>query len=82
MKEENEEIKTTIETITLIQHTVSNIMNTLKEFEDRMHDMELEIESMYDDSHKKITQSQLRELQKEVAKLADEPIGMLFTRLA
>lgn len=82
MKEENEEIKTTIETITLIQHTVSNIMNTLKEFEDRMHDMELEIESMYDDSHKQITQSQLRELQKEVAKLADEPIGMLFTRLA
>jgi len=52
-------------------------LKAIKEMKEFVHD---EVETLYNDLQNLISlRAQVRELQEEVAKLAGEPVGMLFT---
>ncbi len=56
-------------------------LETLREVKEMKTFVKEEIDSLFEDlKHLQDVRRQIRELQEEVAKLAGEPVGMLFTK--
>ena len=77
----DENMKEVTETIGLMQATLANLIEGMKNIERRLEGMGQDLDNLYtEDKDIGLVRGAVRELQDEVAKMANQPVGMMFVR--
>ena len=77
----DENMKEVMETIGLMQATLANLIEGMKNMERRLEGIGQDLDNLYtEDKDIGLVRGAVRELQDEVAKMANQPVGMMFVR--
>jgi len=77
----DENMKEVTETIGLMQATLANLIEGMKNMERRLEGIGQDLDNLYaEDKDIGLVRGAVRELQDEVAKMANQPVGMMFVR--
>lgn len=77
----DENMKEVMETIGLMQATLANLIEGMKNMERRLEGLGQDLDNLYtEDKDIGLVRGAVRELQDEVAKMANQPVGMMFVR--
>ncbi len=70
-----------IKTMSVMQHTVNNLIEGVKNMERKIEALASDLDGLYAEDKTNLTLlSAVREIQDEVAKMANQPVGMMFVR--
>lgn len=70
-----------IKTMSVMQHTVNNLIEGVKNMERKIEVLASDLDGLYAEDKTNLTLlSAVREIQDEVAKMANQPVGMMFVR--
>lgn len=79
----DENMKEMAETIGLVQATLANLIDGMNNMERRINILAEDMDNLYsEDKDIGRVRSAVIELQEEVAKMANQPVGMMFVRRA
>ncbi len=79
----DENMKEMAETIGLMQATLANLIDGMNNMERRINILAEDMDNLYsEDKDIGRVRSAVIELQEEVAKMANQPVGMMFVRRA
>lgn len=79
----DENMKEMAETIGLVQATLANLIDGMNNMERRINTLAEDMDNLYsEDKGIGRVRSAVIELQEEVAKMANQPVGMMFVRRA
>lgn len=79
----DENMKEMAETIGLMQATLANLIDGMNNMERRINTLAEDMDNLYsEDKDIGRVRSAVIELQEEVAKMANQPVGMMFVRRA
>jgi uncharacterized protein YoxC len=79
----DENMKEMAETIGLVQATLANLIDGMNNMERRINTLAEDMDNLYsEDKDIGRVRSAVIELQEEVAKMANQPVGMMFVRRA
>lgn len=79
----DENMKEMAETIGLVQATLANLIDGMNNMERRINILAEDMDNLYsEDKGIGRVRSAVIELQEEVAKMANQPVGMMFVRRA